>query len=254
MTETTMDKARLAAFVDGELSPEDAAEVVMHLANDPVDQAYVDELMALNIIIADAYDAPLHEPVPPEILATIAADGEPTAKEAAIVSLDGWRRSRRFVAWGGAALAAGIAVFLVAPGLQSPDLADVALGSIVADHPQSLALSELETGQKRTIGDGAEISITASFRTSDKGVCREFAVHHETEPNLVSGIACPAADARGGWMVEASVAVLLSENATAFTPASGDSSDPISAFLDKVGAGRALTSDEEVDARSNGWR
>ena len=57
MTETTMDKARLAAFVDGELSPEDAAEVVMHLANDPVDQAYVDELMALNVIIADAYDA-----------------------------------------------------------------------------------------------------------------------------------------------------------------------------------------------------
>ncbi|MDG1207787.1 MAG: zf-HC2 domain-containing protein [Paracoccaceae bacterium] len=254
MTETTMDKARLAAFVDGELSPEDAAEVVMHLANDPVDQAYVDELMALNVMIADAYDTPLHQPVPPEILATIAADGEPTAKEAPVVSLTGWRRSRRFAAWGGAALAAGIAVFLVVPGLQSPDLANVALGPIVADHPQSLALSELETGEKRKIGDDAEISITASFRTSDKGVCREFAVNHETKPNLVSGIACPAADVPGGWVVEASVAVLLNENTGAFTPASGDSSDPFSAFLDKVGAGRTLTPDEEVDARSNSWR
>ncbi len=254
MTETTMDKARLAAFVDGELSPEDAAEVVMHLANDPVDQAYVDELMALNVIIADAYDAPLHEPVPPEILATIAADGEPTAKEAPVVSLTGWRRSRRFAAWGGAALAAGIAVFLVVPGLQSPDLANVALGPIVADHPQSLALSELETGEKRKIGDVHRTQNDASFRTADKGVCREFAVNHETKPNLVSGIACPAASAPGGWVVEASVAVLSNENATAFTPASGDSSDPVGAFLDKVGAGRALTPDEEVDARSNGWR
>ena len=254
MTETTLDKARLAAFVDGELSPEDAAEVVMHLASDPIDQAYVDELMALNVIIADAYDTPLHEPVPPEILATIAANGEPTAKEAPVVSLAGFRRSRRFATWGGAALAAGIAVFLVAPGLQSPDLADVALGLIVADHPQSLALSELETGATRKIGDDAEISITASFRTSSKGVCREFAVHHETEPNLVSGIACPAADTPGGWVVEASVAVLSNDNATTFTPASGESSDLVGDFLDKVGAGRALTPDEEVDARSNGWR
>ena len=73
MTETTMDQARLAAFVDGELTPEDAAAVVMHLANHPADQAFVDELMALNEMIADAYDAPLHEPAPEAILSTIAA-------------------------------------------------------------------------------------------------------------------------------------------------------------------------------------
>ncbi len=41
---TVMDKDRLAAFVDGELTPEEAAAVVMHLARHPDDQAYVDDL------------------------------------------------------------------------------------------------------------------------------------------------------------------------------------------------------------------
>jgi anti-sigma factor RsiW len=34
-----MDRERLAAFVDGALAPEDAATVVMHLADHPQDQA-----------------------------------------------------------------------------------------------------------------------------------------------------------------------------------------------------------------------
>ena len=47
-----MDRARLAAFVDGELSPEDSAAVVMHLADHPADQAYVDDLFAANAALA----------------------------------------------------------------------------------------------------------------------------------------------------------------------------------------------------------
>ncbi len=47
----------LAAFVDGELSPEEAAEVVMHLADHPADQTYVDDLFAANAALAEAFSA-----------------------------------------------------------------------------------------------------------------------------------------------------------------------------------------------------
>jgi anti-sigma factor RsiW len=68
---TVMDKDRLAAFVDGELSPEEAAAVVLHLADTPVDQAYVDDLFAANEALAQAFGAPLSEPVPEAIHAAI---------------------------------------------------------------------------------------------------------------------------------------------------------------------------------------
>ena len=254
MTETTMDKARLAAFVDGELSAEDAAEVVMHLASDPVDQAYVDELMALNVMIADAYDAPLREPVPPAILATIVANGEESVKKAPVISLADRRRPNRFFTWGGAALAAGITVFLVAPELTEPGAAAVAVGPLAADHAQSLALNELDTGRSRKIGDDAEFSVTASFETRDKGVCREFRITREGKASFQVGVACPTPDVSGAWTVEVADAVFSEKAATSFTPASGEEADPVGAFLDKADAGRALTPDQEADARSNGWR
>lgn len=254
MTETTMDKARLAAFVDGELSPEDAADVVRHLANDPIDQAYVDELMALNVMIADAYDAPLHEPVPPNILATIAANGEETVKTTPIISLTDRRRANRVLTWGGAALAAGIAAFLVAPELTGPDAATVVTGPLAADHAQSFALNALDAGRSRKIGDDAEFSVTASFETKDKGVCREFRITREGTSSFQVGVACPTADALGAWTVEVADTVTSEEAATSFTPASGEDADPVEDFLDKAGAGRALTPDEEADARANGWR
>ena len=64
---TAFDKDRLAAFGDGELSPEEAAAVVMHLADHPDDQAWVDDLIAANETLAAAFAAPLHEPVPEAI-------------------------------------------------------------------------------------------------------------------------------------------------------------------------------------------
>jgi len=61
---TVMEKDRLAAFVDGELSPEEAAAVVIYLADHPQDQAYVDHLTAANVALSQAFAAEVDEPVP----------------------------------------------------------------------------------------------------------------------------------------------------------------------------------------------
>ena len=74
---TQMDRTRLAAFVDGELSPEEAAAVVMHLADHPADQAYVDDLFAANAALSAAFAAPLSEPIPSSLRAVLHADPVP---------------------------------------------------------------------------------------------------------------------------------------------------------------------------------
>lgn len=254
MTETTMDKARLAAFVDGELSPEDAAEVVMHLAADPVDQAYVDELMALNVMIGVAFDAPLHEPVPPAILATIAENGIVPAEKRRVVPMTHRPLSLQFTAWGGGmALAAGIAGFLVISDFGAPDHLTITVGPVPTASAQLLALAELETGASRMIADGVELSVTASFQTADKGVCREFRIARGDDAPLDLGVACPSAGSDAEWRIEAVDTVAMAEAAPSFTPASGQGADPIGDFLDMVGAGRALTPAEEAKARAQNW-
>ena len=255
MTETTMDQARLAAFVDGELTPEDAAAVVMHLANHPADQAFVDELMALNEMIADAYDAPLHEPAPEAILSTIAANGEAQSLPDSVVAISTWRRARTPAAWGlGGALAASLAMFLVINNSGGGDPGQVAVGPIPSAHPQSYALNELGAGQSRIQADGRKFGVTASFQTPDRGVCREFSITDPSEGILKTGVACPAAEPAEGWVIEVVDIVTPESTSTAFIPASGIQADPIGDFLDSVGAGRALAPEEEGIARSECWR
>lgn len=255
MTETAMDKARLAAFVDGELSPEDAAEVVMHLADHPADQAYVDNLLSLNVLIADAYAAPLGEPVPPAILATIAADGQARP----VTRLAAWRPGRmrmpgRMALGGGMALAAGLAAVIIVSDISDRTPGTVSVGMLPVDHAQAHALNELDTGETRMLGTGVAFSVTASFATTAKGVCREFNVAEDGKSRLDIGIACPAGDQPGHWRVEVTDTLITADNPAEITPASGAAADPVGAFLDQVGAGQVLTPEEEAAARSRNWR
>ncbi len=255
MTETAMDKSRLAAFVDGELSPEDAAAVVIHLADHPDDQAYVDELMALNVMIADAYDAPLHQPAPDAILATIAANGEPSSQPSNVMPFPMAHLVRKPATWGlGGALAAGLATFMIMNEPGAGDPGRVVLGPLPTDHAQTYALNELGAGQTRRFGDETEFSVTASFQTDIKGVCREFRVTQGDNGRFDVGVACPAEGDGDDWVIEV-VDILGSDDpATSFTPASGAQADPIGDFLDHVGAGRMLTPEEEEAARAAGWK
>ncbi len=253
-----MDKARLAAFIDGELSPEEAAEVVMHLADHPADQAYVDELMALNVVLADAYDAPLHEPVPVAILAAIhaAGGGDEASKKPGETSTVIPLRPRvppvrRFAVWGGGlAIAASIAAVAVFSPLSVMDPYSVAVGPIPGESAQEAALIELAAGETRQIAEDVEISLIATYRTATGGVCREFEVARDGGARLDAAIACLNTGADGGWRIEVAAMIETATTATDFTPASGNDEDPLNAFLDQVGAGPALSAADEEQARA----
>lgn len=244
--ETVMDTTRLAAFVDGELSPEASAEVVMHLADHPQDQAYVDELMAANEALAQAFAAPLTDPVPDRITQTIM--GKPPSAE--IIPL-----RRRPSIWVGTALAASVALAVVAiPGLMAPTAGGdlLAIGSVAPGSDLAQTLDTLPSGTPADLGDAREVMVLATLPT-EAGFCREVEVIDHSAAQIDLAIACRDAE---GWAVQVTLSEPLSAAGTAdgFVAASGAEVQGLEPFLERLGAGAALDPASEAAAIAKGWQ
>ncbi|MCR9085697.1 MAG: zf-HC2 domain-containing protein [Rhodobacteraceae bacterium] len=243
--ETVMKKTRLAAFADGELSPEEAAEVVMHLADHPEDQAYVDALMVASETLAEAFSGPMNEPVPKAIEQAILGNG-PTAQ---IVPF-----RRRPAVWVGTALAASVAAALVAVPLAfspNPSGDDLAVGLVKPGSYLARTLDTLPSGTPETVGEGREVMILATLPV-DGGYCREIEVIDQTADRIDLGVACRR---NAGWNVEVTLSEPLSATGTedGFVAASGAEVQGLQPFLDRLGTGVALDPVSEADAIAKGW-
>lgn len=240
-----MDPDRLAAFVDGALSPEEAAAVVMHLADHPGDQAYVDDLLAASEALALAFGGPLTEPVPPGIMAAIMG-GDHAPSPSNVVPL----RPRWPLLAAGAALAAALAAVavLVTPG--APGGA-VAVGPVAAESALADLLQTRASGVPVTWPGGAEAMVLASFAMPDGRICREFEVIDMGADRIDYGISCHGA---AGWDVEVAVADLTrGGEAQGFVPAEGDEVQALTVFLDGAGATVPLDPAAEAAAMARGW-
>ncbi len=251
---TQMDKELLAAFVDGELSPEEAARVVMHLADTPADQAYVDDLVAANEALAIAFGGVLSDPVPDAIRAAILGQGV-APKAEPLANVVAFRRPVARSVWqAGLALAAGLGVVAVlATGMINPTGPQrLAAGPLPADSDIARAFQTLPTGSEAVQTDGATLTLMASFALDAGMVCREFEMTDAAMTELNIGLACK--DAGSDWQVR----VLASENlndtgSDTFVTASGREVGLLDAFLNKNGAGQALSPVEEADRIAGGW-
>ncbi len=252
MTETPgmdrerMDPRLLNAFADGALEPEDAARVVMHLADCPADQAVVDGIMTTNALLARACAGPMQEPVPPAIRATIldARPAEPRPRQT-----PPRRRPARAFLWAGA-LAAGLAAAALLPPLLTRDGAELALGPVPARSPLAEALTELHSGETQMLAQDVEIVMVATY-ASPAGFCREFTLHAGVGAADLAGLACRDGT---GWRVAARETEPESEAGTRYVPAGGDDADAIRTSLDARDAGPALSTADEAAALGAGWR
>ncbi|MDZ4392878.1 anti-sigma factor family protein [Cypionkella sp.] len=246
---TILDKDRLAAFVDGEMSPEDAAAVVMHLADNPQDQAYVDDLMATNSALAQAFSAPLFEPVPAHlhdlILGSVAEDKvvrfrPKSVTRGGILLLSGLAT--------GAALAASLVLAVFLPAIDANKLA---LGPLTTDSPLHQVLASLPSGTVQTMANGAEVMILSSLPTTN-GFCREVEVIHVEAQLLEAALACTEGAA---WTIEVIITEGLADatQAEGFATASGAEAQSFTPFLDRIGAGTFLSSEEESNAIARRW-
>lgn len=239
---TSMDRMRLAAFVDGELGPEEAAAVVMHLAEHPADQAYVDDLFAANAALGRAFDAPMREPVPEAVRRVIA----PVAAGGQVVPF----RRRAFAVGGAVSLAASILGVAVLMGRPGP--VDLALGPVAEGTALAAMLDGLPSGRVEALGQGRDMVVLATLPTPG-GHCREVEVMDRAAGEIALALACREGGA--GWQV----AVVLKEplaatgTETGFVAADGAEMAGLSAFLDARRAGLALTAEEEAALMARDW-
>lgn len=238
----SMDRTRLAAFVDGELGPEEAAAVVMHLAEHAADQAYVDDLFAANAALGRAFDAPMHDPVPEALRRVIAPD----VARGQVVPF----RRKAVVVGGAASLAASIMAVAVLMGRPGP--VDLDLGPVAAGSALAAALDSLPSGRVQAVGQGRDMVVLATLPTPE-GHCREVEVMDRVAGEIALALACREGGA--GWQV----AVVLKEplaatgTETGFVAADGAEMAGLSAFLDARRAGLALTAEEEAALIAREW-
>lgn len=246
---TTLDHAILDAFVDGALSPEEAARVVLHLADCPGDRAYIDAVMETNALLAAAYAAPLHQPVPERLRAAIF----PAPAAPAPRARTGWRAALRRpprALWGALAACCALAVGL-GIGLLPEDEAPGAAAGL--DPRLRGALEARPSGLAVETADGAQVTLIATFRDGAGRPCRQFEILDVAAGALTEGVACRAA---AGWTSEIAVASPLAapeRRGQTFVPASGEGDEALGAALDRLGAGMALTPSEEQTLIASGW-
>lgn len=246
-----MDKETLAAFADGELSPEDAARVVMHLADHPADQAWVDDLMASNALLARAYAAPLAEPVPDRFRDLILPETAVKDTGAKVIPFRA-RLRRALPAMGGLGLAAAAALAAVVVMTQpGTDDARLAAGPVPADSVLGRALDGQQSGTATPFGSG-ELTILATLPAAN-GYCREFEVMDGSASRLDLGLACRSGE---GWTVDVALteALVNDPGDDGFTSASGDEAATLDRWLTARQAGMALTPEEEAALITGGWR
>lgn len=249
-TPAGMDRDRLAAFADGELSPEEAAAVVMHLADHPEDQAYVDDLMAANATLARAFGSPMSQTVPPAILAVIEGRQAPADGPSPVIRL--MPRSARLAALAGAALALAASVGLVAVLWSPARDAAVALGPVDARDALHGPLQDLPSGRSVALTPSRDLTVLATLPVAS-GHCREVEILDRGAARIDIVLAC---NRGGGWVVEAALSEPLVDGAAGegYVPASGAAVEVMGALLDRLGAGMVLDPVAEAAAIAGRWR
>lgn len=252
-----MDRDLLAAFVDGALSPEDAAAVVMHLADHPDDQAHVDDLIAANELLAAAYGAPLHEPVPEAIRVAIMGAAPAATRDAPPAApVLPFRPRRRSAVWLGGALALAASLAAVAvlmPGSPGPAAGGLlAVGPVAPGSDLERAIAGLPSLAPDTLAGGQEVMILGTLRDAGGRYCREVEIIAEAAARLDTAIACTTGS--GGWAIEIAVQEALpGSDGEGFAMASGSGAGVMGAFLDRIGAGQVLDPAAEAQAIGTGW-
>lgn len=225
-----VDEATVIAWLDGELTPEDAARVERAVAEDAELRALVDRHRAIQARFAAAFDPIAHEPVKlrsAEVVSLAAARSARREKEKAIAPARRW--------WIPGAIAASLVAGLVIGQMERP--------AGVRDRADALALAPTlaHALDQKLAGEPGPVRVALSFRAQDGAYCRSFT------GTQLAGVACRAGS---GWRLR---------YAAPTAPAEGDyrmaGNDPAEASaIAAMIAGEPLDAAAERKARAEGWR
>lgn len=245
----------IAAFMAGALDGADAARIAQALETDPAAQEAAERLAEgagpnpADALLRAAFAAPMAEPVPARLTASVLAE---PGKVASLPRRGGGPRP---MAWAPAAMAAGVALALgfgAGFSLRGPAQGPQAVAALSVGAASGAALAALETAASGAEREG--LVIAASFRDAAGRHCREFEARGPDGLPAAAGVACREG---AGWRVLAMAAVAAPEAAPgdgSYAPAGGAGGDALGAVLDSLGAGPALSPEEEAAMIAGGWR
>jgi hypothetical protein len=97
--------------------------------------------------------------------------------------------------------------------------------------------------------------VVATFRDRKARACREFEVSDANKRTSLAGAACRNPDS-GTWIVEgvARIASPPVSQGSDFVPSGSEDKDALDELIARLGAGKALTPDEEQRLMAQRWR
>jgi hypothetical protein len=244
-----IDDEKLMAFVDGELSASETAEIQSAIVRDPALAQRVERIRSVRSALRAAYDPVAEEPVPQRLLALLGERADEEAEPTPVASIAEARERRarsRFGPPAWAAMAASLVVGLLAGRMIAPggaliegDDSRIYAGAALARVLDTGLASDAENATRAT-------RVGLSFRTRDARLCRTFV--SADDDSAVSGLACRDS---GRWAVQ--VAVQERGEAGAYRQAASVS-PAVLEMVDALIEGEPLDADEERSARDSGWR
>jgi hypothetical protein len=259
-TDTT-DDAILGAYLDGELSPDDARRLKDRLAGDPALARRLEEMQSADLAVRKVFEAadelPFREGVL-DLLKHKRADSPQVGSGQGNVVRFPPRALRRY--WQApVAIAASVAL---AAGFLAGDIVrrtldgDVFLGpSLYADAiPRTSELHDfLESGVSgapQVLPSGVSGRLLLTFENRDSDWCRQLQLARET--GSVQALACRR---DGAWEMEAVAydAPAAPGGDDYLTASSGSLPAVDAAIEEQMGAGEPLDREEEYRLISNGW-
>ncbi|MEO6361117.1 MAG: hypothetical protein ABIO43_11185 [Sphingomicrobium sp.] len=225
------------AWLDGELNPEEAAEVEKRVAADPELSDAAAEHRALAMQLHGAFDPVTQAPIPDRIRSAV----RPPSPVTELASWRQRRQSGRPAVQHWAAMAATLAVGIVVGTMVPTDDGspfELRGGQMVAasalDHALDTQLASAASGDTR---------IGLTFRDRSGAICRSF------ENNASSGVACSEV---GHWRIHGLFAAPEGQDGS-YRIAAG--SDPnLAALIETRIAGEPFDAKQEAKARARDWR
>ena len=253
---TRLTDEMLMAYADGALPDAEAASVASALEHDSEARAIVAEFRRTAERARAAYAEIMTEPVPDSLVRTVLGS---EARAANVTDIAEARKPRTQVRRMALPLAASVALLIGAAATLLRDLPaaqSIALGPVPTATPLAELLETKASGTAtgRTKG-GEHLMVVATFRDRNARICREIeALDANMQPTL-AGAACRD-PASGTWVVEgvARVASAPVSQSGTFLPSGTDEKDALDGLLALLGAGKALTADEEQRLIAEGWR
>lgn len=223
------------AWLDGELTPAEAAEMEAKVASDPQLRQLAEQHRALGAELRGAFDPVATAPVPERLGTMLRPSGQ-------VIDFAAAKRTRRFPSFAqwaamAATLALGIFVGTMVPERGSAPLA-IQGGKIYA----AAALNQALDAELASAPTG-NVRIGVTFRDSAGQICRSF-----TQP-AASGLACRE---NGRWKLKGLFAAPEGQSSD-YRMAAG--LDPnLAALVDSSMAGEPFDAAQEKAARTRGWK